>query len=394
MAPLSSMMTRNASVSPTRSAWTRRCSSARARSAPSAGRPRSSMSPVGVSSMSWRATTASSRAPGSPPARPGGASGSAGRRLDLSNLYRAVFDTMLPDATQVADPFHVVKLANAALTSRSSTPPVPPYVDSWTNPQRCRRVNRTTSDLRRDRLRSASGASAWRGTSRARDPWTDPLDGVARIVGACRVPGWPFIAFQAGDVRRQAQVSQARVCTRRRESPWLAPIALARRGRPSVPEQPDNLRSGHCVRSGTHAHDCERENWWDARLDAPATRRSSSPTAWLAVDGHSTRRPRRRQRGSRRGIQLIPGEFAEWVHPELSRTSGHTTLATKLPDTNTVCTCPCPRPRPPTAASPRRARRHPPSATLPPHEAPTSGPWRRQDLRAVRVAWHAAVRSA
>jgi transposase len=29
--------------------------------------------------------------------------------------YRTVFDTMLPDAVQVADPFHVVKLANAAL---------------------------------------------------------------------------------------------------------------------------------------------------------------------------------------------------------------------------------------------------------------------------------------
>ena len=35
--------------------------------------------------------------------------------LDLSGPYRAVFDTMLPDATQVADPFHVVKLANSKL---------------------------------------------------------------------------------------------------------------------------------------------------------------------------------------------------------------------------------------------------------------------------------------
>jgi transposase len=35
--------------------------------------------------------------------------------LDLSGPYRAVFDTMLPDATQVADPFHLVKLANTAL---------------------------------------------------------------------------------------------------------------------------------------------------------------------------------------------------------------------------------------------------------------------------------------
>ena len=35
--------------------------------------------------------------------------------LDLSGPYRAVFDAMVPGATQVADPFHVVKLANAKL---------------------------------------------------------------------------------------------------------------------------------------------------------------------------------------------------------------------------------------------------------------------------------------
>jgi transposase len=35
--------------------------------------------------------------------------------LDLSGPYRAVFDTMLPHATQVADPFHLVRLANTAL---------------------------------------------------------------------------------------------------------------------------------------------------------------------------------------------------------------------------------------------------------------------------------------
>ena len=35
--------------------------------------------------------------------------------LDLSNSYRTVFDTMLPTAVQVADPFHVVRLANTAL---------------------------------------------------------------------------------------------------------------------------------------------------------------------------------------------------------------------------------------------------------------------------------------
>lgn len=35
--------------------------------------------------------------------------------LDLSASYRVVFDTMLPHATEVADPFHVVKLANTAV---------------------------------------------------------------------------------------------------------------------------------------------------------------------------------------------------------------------------------------------------------------------------------------
>ncbi|MCA1694704.1 MAG: transposase, partial [Actinobacteria bacterium] len=35
--------------------------------------------------------------------------------LDLSGPYRAVLDTMVPDAVQVADPFHLVRLANAAL---------------------------------------------------------------------------------------------------------------------------------------------------------------------------------------------------------------------------------------------------------------------------------------
>ena len=35
--------------------------------------------------------------------------------LDLSGPYKAVFDKMLPEATQVADPFHVVKHANSKL---------------------------------------------------------------------------------------------------------------------------------------------------------------------------------------------------------------------------------------------------------------------------------------
>lgn len=35
--------------------------------------------------------------------------------LDMSGPYRATFDTMLPDAVQIADPFHLIKLANSKL---------------------------------------------------------------------------------------------------------------------------------------------------------------------------------------------------------------------------------------------------------------------------------------
>ena len=35
--------------------------------------------------------------------------------LDLSGTYRVVIDLMLPDAAQVADPFHVYKHANMQL---------------------------------------------------------------------------------------------------------------------------------------------------------------------------------------------------------------------------------------------------------------------------------------
>lgn len=35
--------------------------------------------------------------------------------LDLSGPYRKVFNTMVPNATQIADPFHLVKLANEKL---------------------------------------------------------------------------------------------------------------------------------------------------------------------------------------------------------------------------------------------------------------------------------------
>ena len=38
-------------------------------------------------------------------------------RPEVSSSYRAVYDTMLRDTTQAADPFHIVRVANTALES-------------------------------------------------------------------------------------------------------------------------------------------------------------------------------------------------------------------------------------------------------------------------------------
>src|SRR5512134_1035023 len=92
----------------------RPCSPASAGSAASCGRPRSSTS-AAVSSSTL------SRRDSVEPCRWLAVRDEAWRAgiewatLDLSASYRTVFDTMLPDATQVADPFHVVRLANQAL---------------------------------------------------------------------------------------------------------------------------------------------------------------------------------------------------------------------------------------------------------------------------------------
>jgi hypothetical protein len=52
--------------------------------------------------------------------------------LDLSGPWRLAFDTMLPDATQVADPFHLIKLANG-------TAPLP----VWSGNRERHRLSRT-----------------------------------------------------------------------------------------------------------------------------------------------------------------------------------------------------------------------------------------------------------
>ena len=53
--------------------------------------------------------------------------------LDLSGPYRAVFDTMLPHAVQIADPFHVIKVRHEALCVRGWVrgPPLRPVAAGW-----------------------------------------------------------------------------------------------------------------------------------------------------------------------------------------------------------------------------------------------------------------------
>ena len=45
--------------------------------------------------------------------------------LDMSGPYRAAYDRVLPHAGQVADPFHVVRLANQRLDDRQLRRRVP-----------------------------------------------------------------------------------------------------------------------------------------------------------------------------------------------------------------------------------------------------------------------------
>jgi transposase len=60
--------------------------------------------------------------------------------LDLSGSYRSVADTMLPDATQVADPFHVVRVANERLDEQILGHPTlstnPPRSRGWRSTRR------------------------------------------------------------------------------------------------------------------------------------------------------------------------------------------------------------------------------------------------------------------
>jgi transposase len=53
--------------------------------------------------------------------------------LDLSGPWRLTFDTMLPDAIQVADPFHLVKVRHEApcVRRRVRDPPLRAVAAAW-----------------------------------------------------------------------------------------------------------------------------------------------------------------------------------------------------------------------------------------------------------------------
>ena len=163
-----------------RSGWTRPCSCARGRAAAAV---------VDVDRRRRRRSAARcrpgprqrrSRAGGWPPAAEAWRANIAWATLDLSGPYRSVFDTMLPDAVQVADPFHVVKLANTKLDEcrRRVQNETLGHRGRKDDPlYRCRRLL-TKADERLDdhgrsraarsarRRRSPTARSAWPGTPR------------------------------------------------------------------------------------------------------------------------------------------------------------------------------------------------------------------------------------
>lgn len=96
--------------------------------------------------------------------------------LDLSNSYRAVFDTMLPAPVQVADPFHVVRVANTALDEcrRQVQNETLGHRGRKTDPlYRCRRMlqmaDERLTDAGRERLRGLLAAGEVRITWHAKE---------------------------------------------------------------------------------------------------------------------------------------------------------------------------------------------------------------------------------
>ena len=141
--------------------------------------------------------------------------------LDLSGPWRLAFDTMLPDAVQVADPFHVVKLANQRLDEvrrrvqnetlgHRGHKDDPLYrsrrllTEGRRTPRRPR-PQRSCSDCSRPATRGAR--SAWRGTPRkssARSTTIDDPDLAVEFVDRLGAD------LQDGRARRRSASSAAR----------------------------------------------------------------------------------------------------------------------------------------------------------------------------------------
>ncbi len=107
--------TRTGSVTSPPLAWTRRCGVALDGGGDNSGPPRLSTSERVSSSTSSKAESAQGPIDWLAHQPQEWRDRVEWATLDLSGPYRKVFDVMLPDATQVADPFHLIRLANTKL---------------------------------------------------------------------------------------------------------------------------------------------------------------------------------------------------------------------------------------------------------------------------------------
>ena len=162
--------------------------------------------------------------------------------LDLSGPYRAAFDTALPDAGQVADPFHVVRLGNTALDE-----------------VRRRVQNQTLGPPRPQALTRCIGpASCW--SRRLRPSPTPDASGC----GACSMPATPT-------ARSATPGTPKRPCARSMTSPtrrWAQPPSSQLACDLQDPGMPAEInRLGRTLWRWKH----QIANWHTARVTNAAT---------------------------------------------------------------------------------------------------------------------------
>ncbi len=170
--------------------------------------------------------------------------------LDLSGAYRKVADTMLPDAIPVADPFHVVRLANQCLdeTRRRVQQDTTGHRGRKTDPlYRARKLLVMADDRLDDGARSrrqgllAAGdprgqvADAWTAKEAVRELYQldDPdlaLDWVTELAETCTDPGYgPEVRRLGRTLKRWAEPIAAWHASRATNGPVEAINNLAKR---------------------------------------------------------------------------------------------------------------------------------------------------------------------